>query len=402
MNPQASNRLAQLLAIVILLALGAGGVFWFFENFERNQREVRGETSPEVRRNPLLAAERYLTRLGFDVQSLSGRKWLTQLPAETGVLLVNQLGPSLPAEREQALLRWVANGGHLVFVVRRFWDEEAQTNGNSLLDRLGVRLQRVDLPDEDDAEQAQPGASIDLVSIDPEPDESATDRMSYKLSFRADRVLEDVDDDASWVLVGEQGPHLLEWSWGNGWITVLSDNELFSNEGIGEHDNAWFLSYLVAGEHKVWLLYSSNMPSLMALLWRSAPYLLLSAAVLLVLLIWSLTRRSGPRLARRTAVRRNLLEHLLAAAAYSWRTDQGATLFGASQMNVEQSWRKRHPLLERLDAQGRSRWIARKTGMDSASVEEALYGEAADEQALIRISAVQQELMNHLRRKTGR
>jgi hypothetical protein len=399
MNPEAKNRLAQILLGLLLLFVMGGSALWFFDNFERREREVRSEHSPQARRNPFLAAERYLGRLGFEVQSLSGRKWLTQPPAEPGVLLVNHLGPSLPPEREEALLHWVERGGHLIVVARQTWDDDTQSNGNSLLDRLGVRVHRHEVPEEDGDDT---DSEIDLVQMQLDKEQNASGNPVYEMTFRADRVLEDGDGNAGWSLAGEQGVHLLEWGWGKGWITVLSDNELLTNDAIGDRDNAWFLSYLVSGEQNIWLLYSSNMPSLLTLLWRNTPYLVVSAALLLVLFIWHLTQRSGPLLVETTRVRRNLLEHLQAAAGFAWHTDRAELLFSGSQARVEQRWRRRHPVLERLGNEERSQWIANKTGLADKAVLEALYGTPDSEQALIRVSAIQQKLMKHLSRTANR
>jgi hypothetical protein len=61
----------------VLLALGvvlAGGTWWWFErNFERQTRQVEQGQSAEARRNPFLAAERFLNRLGIDARSASAR-----------------------------------------------------------------------------------------------------------------------------------------------------------------------------------------------------------------------------------------------------------------------------------------------------------------------------------------
>ncbi len=398
MNPATSNRVALWIGGLILALACAWGLYWFVENFERSERQVRTQQSPEARRNPFLAAERYLARLGVEAQSLSGRKWLTQPPGERGVLFVNYPGPSLPTEREERLLQWVEEGGQLVLVARQLWDDENETSGNSLLDLLGARLYRVDAQEDDET----PRGDTDPVRIQLEGQGDTAESPSLEVAFGSDRVLDDRDEDASWWLTGDQGYHLLEWRWGEGSITVLSDSGWMSNDALGERDHAWFLSYLVGDQQEVWLLYSSNMPSLLTLLWRNVPYLVVSLSGSLLLLVWWLTRRSGPRLTRRDNIRRNLLEHLQAVAGYAWRTDRAGSLFAASQAHVETRWRRRHPRLERLEPPARCTWIAGKTGLDGKLVLEALYATPKDEQALIRVSAVQQKLMKHLSRNLTR
>ena len=402
MKAATSNRVALWIGGLILVLACAWAVHWFVENFERSERQVRTQQSLEARRNPFLAAERYLVRLGVEAQSLSGRKWLTQPTGESGVLFVNYPGPSLPPEREEKLLQWVEGGGQLVLVARQLWDDDNETSGNSLLDLVGARLYRVDPEEEDDDEQETKPGDTDLVRIRLEGQGDTAGSPALEVAFRSNRVLDDRDEDASWWLSGDQGYHLLEWRWGEGSITVLSDSDWMSNDALGERDHAWFLSYLVGDQQQVRLLYSSNMPSLLTLLWRNSPYMVISVSACVLLLLWWLARRSGPRLIRSDSVRRNLLEHLQAVSAYAWRTDKASVLLAASQARVETRWRRRHPLLERLEPPARSIWIAGKTGLDARLVQEALYATPTDEQALIRVSAVQQKLMKHLSRNLTR
>ncbi|MCP4992799.1 MAG: DUF4350 domain-containing protein [Gammaproteobacteria bacterium] len=396
MSPDSKNKIAIVAGLLLLLLLGGWGVFWFMDNFEQREREFRSEQSPMARLNPYLAAERYLRRVGFEVESLSGREWLINPPEEPGVLFVHHLGPSLPPEREEALLRWVDQGGRLILVARQLWDEDELTSGNSLLDRLGVQLVESGDSSQDEDDPLQ---GVDLVQLTLIDQDGEATGPEFNMGFRPNRILDDGDMDASWVLEGDLGPHLMEWSWGRGWITVLSDGTLFSNEKIEKYDNAWFLSYLVEGDQKIWLLYSSNMPTLLELIWRYLPYLLIMLTLLLLLMIWRLTLHSGPRLSVGGGARRNLLEHLQAAANYVWRIDRASDLFNSSRRRVEQHWRRRHPLLDRLDQQARCDWIAEQTGLDSGAIFTALYSQPKDEQALIRISAIQQKLMRHLGRR---
>lgn len=399
MKTDTGNKLFIAFASLLFLALCAWGAVWFMENYERHEREIRSNPAPEARRNPLLAAERFLRRRGISVESLSGRSWLTHPPQEPGVLLVHHLGPSLAPEREEELLAWVSRGGHLVVVADQVWDEDTQRS-NSLLDRLGVHLHSVELDDDD--ERLNEDNEI-VVTVQTDNDVAGNDSAVYEVTFRADRFLEDTHEDAAWTLADEDdNVHLLEWAWDNGWITVLSDDDLFTNDRIGKHDNAWFLGYLFSGEEKAFLLYSSNMPSLLTLFWRHAPYLLVSLLLLLLLSIWHLSQRSGPVFRKSARSRRNLMEHLHAAAAYAWRIDKARSLFAASQARIEQDWRRRHPLLDRLERPQRCQWIARKTGLEDTAVDAALYSLPDDEQMLIRLSALQQQLIKHLSRKSNR
>ncbi len=380
------NRLLWLLLLTLLAALLGWGVRWFLANHERESKPIRVDVAPEARRNPLLAAERFLRRRGIEVQSVTGRDRLLRPPREPGVLLVHRFGPSLPQAREQELLRWVEAGGHLIVTAGRAWDEERQTSGNRLLDRFGVRLrQRSDEPQADDPEG--PGSEV-REQVDfpgfPQP---------LEVAFDVGRSLEDSQARADWTLRGRSGIHLLQLAVGGGRLSILSDNRWMTNDGIGEADNALLLALLVGDADRVWLLYNANMPSLLVLVWRFAPYPVVSLGLWLVFWLCRLTSRSGPLLQVSGSTRRNLLEHLDAAAAFGWRTDRAEHLFKSSRSSVEQLWRRRHPALAELARREACSRIARRSGLAPRAVEAALYGSVVKDREFLRASATLQKLV---------
>ncbi len=394
--------------IGIILTLLAGGIgwytYWFFTNYERRVTEIRAEVSPQARRNPFLAAERFLNRLGVEVESISGRDRLVNLPPDGDVLVVNNFGPDLPAQREGALLAWLNRGGHMIIVAREEWDEEDETSGDQLLARFGTRL-HIDSSssgEDEDTESILDEAGLGFQKgADYPPVEArftAEDKL-IKVAFNPHRTLEDSEDTATGTVFSAYGNHLLQYQVGDGILTILSDIRLLANDHIGEHDHALFLAMLVGRNAKVWLLYSSNMPSLVTLLWRAAPSLVVSFLLLVVLSLWRFTGRTGPLLTAASTTRRNMLEHLDASAAYAWRTDRAGRMFKASQNAIEQKWQRRHPTLGAMDRKARCEWIAEQTGMVPRAVDAALYGNVATEQDFIKVSAAQQKLAAGLKTK---
>ncbi len=388
------------IALILLLLIG-WGIEWFFNNFEQRTRAVVEGMSPQAKRNPLLAAERFLNRVNVAAESVSGRDQLLNPPAEPGLLLVYRWGVSLPAEREQALIDWIRQGGQLLITPGNAWDEAAETSGNSLLDRLGVQPVFSDAEADPAAVQGleqrpgsveQPAPVVFAVPGSGEP---------VRAAFSRRQRLFDSQGRADWTVEAAAGAHLLRYHLGQGSITVIADLEIFSNSRIGEADHALLLALLVGDARRAWLLYSSAMPSLPQLLWHHAPGLVISLLTLGLLLVWSLTLRSGPVSRAGAPVRRNLMEHLAAAGRYLWRTDQAAGVFGQSRAALEQAWRRRHPVLGTLDQAARCEWISLHTGLSVQAVERALQGEYQGEQAFIQMTAVQQKLMAQLRIQKG-
>ncbi|MEN8179219.1 MAG: DUF4350 domain-containing protein [Pseudomonadota bacterium] len=373
-----ANRLFIGFLLLLLLALLTWSGFWFLQNFERHSEEIRSGYSAAARRNPLLAAERFLQRLDLRVESLSGRGYLKTPPTEPGVLLVKDLGPSLPAAQEQELLEWVERGSHLIVSLSHAPDEDEQQN--HLLEILGVRLVELDEGD-------QPNESMPVEFL--LPDNSA----AIQVEFAPSRVLHSESDGVLWQVPARQDFHLLNLAWGSGRITILSDNRFFNNSDIEQHDHALFLAALMVGYDRGWLLYSSQMPSLPFLAWRFAPQLIVSSLLLLLILCWWLTFRSGPILVQSNPQRRSLLEHLQAAAEFRWKQDRAVGLLERSRQQLENRWLISHPALHRMNPQERCRWLAERTGLSNLSIHDALYGEPRHERDLIETSVIQQRLL---------
>ena len=130
-----ANRVAWLAVLLLLLLIGGGFTYGWLKNFEPVSEQVRADMSPLARRNPWLAGERLLERFDMDVESQSGRKFLTTPPEEIGVLFVRDIGAPLPQSRQADLLAWVEQGGHLIVSPGIVFDDE---RGHPLLDQFGI------------------------------------------------------------------------------------------------------------------------------------------------------------------------------------------------------------------------------------------------------------------------
>jgi len=406
---------ANRLFLWFLGALLVGGVlwygYWFATHFERQTRQVRSDISPEARKNPFLAAEEFLRRSNQAVASERVRDIFSLQPGTRDTIFLGNYSRLFIERNQERLLEWVEQGGHLIFVAYERDEEDAPS---PLLDELGVELvpleeeEDVELHCEDSIEPCTRPADDeeDTASPDEEPRVTvsfeSSDPGEFRAAFLADRYLYDVEELAEVVVGDEVMPNLLRYSLGDGSVTVLSDNELFQNERIGEQDHAYLFSKLVGSDGKVWLFYSAEMPSLLEQLWLRAPYLLLLTALLLLMAGWHQLLRSGPHLTARYEGRRNLLENLDASAAFSWRIDRARALLRDNRDSVEQAWRRRHPQLNTLDQQQRCAWIGEKSGLAARAIERTLYGELEAEQDFIRASSVLQQLAAQVTPAAGR
>ena len=372
-----ANRVYLVILSVLLLILVLIGGAWFMQNFERQNEQIRSGFSEAARRNPWLAAERFLKRLDLQVEGLSGREYLLAPPTQSGVLLVRDLGPGLPPQRQQRLLDWVAAGGQLILALQRVPDPDEPNH--PLLALLGVSLHNLEFQ-----EQVETTGPVQV--------SMPGDLESIGVAFDPRRNLQLDEASPDWQVPAASGYHLLRFNLGAGSITLLSDIRFLSNHEIDKQDHALLLARLVGDAPRVWLLYSSQMPSLLELIWKHASYLFVTACLSLLFLLWWFIRRSGPVLVRTCSQRRDLLEHLQAAAEFLWRQDRAKGLQDQTCSQIEQHWLRSHPQMTGLDRQARCEWLAQRTGLDPETIEQALYRQQSDERGLIRASVILQRL----------
>ena len=129
------NRNSASLVVGLLLLIGAG--VWFFFNFERvTEREEVGWQGA-ARRDPFLAGERLLERMGLVVRQTHSVAEFDRLPPGATLLVFARWRDALRPRHVARLLAWVEAGGHLIVLA------ELPHKQDLLLDALRVR--RVDV-----------------------------------------------------------------------------------------------------------------------------------------------------------------------------------------------------------------------------------------------------------------
>ena len=362
----------RIILIVFSAAVFALLIFWFFSSFERVTETVRSGYSTEALRNPFLAAERFLTKAGHEVSSVTGRHLLNDLPDSNDTLIINNFFSSLSKEKEQALLEWIELGGHLIVTPTTDLDVETATSGNSFFDTINVHRHTAGFDE-----------LIDY-SVD-EPVSFQTDEFDEDLQvlFHERQYLHAPEEEISGSIpsshqVEDDGEmaryHLVQLPRGGGLITVVSDNRFLTNSWIGDYDHAMLLAMLVGDPAgKTWLLYDRNMPSLWSLMRQNLPALLFTFIATILLSIWHLSQRSGPIRMRNETVRRNLMEHLDARTRYLWRHGRQEATSGITRKLILDAWIKRHTHLGRLSPEEQCRWISRYMGIEESEIQQALF-----------------------------
>lgn len=408
MQARANNRIIIWIFIGLVLLTTLLSVIWFINNHKQVEQEIRTDIAEEALRNPLLAAERFLQDIGQAAESRSDSELLSELPSTDDLILIHRLNTQLPDSYYDPLVEWMERGGGVVLMARSLSDSDEDIH--PLLSRFGISLQRWDIDDEEteEDEEFDEDAWLKLDRTNPlkfrsylnaredEYYEFTLRGEAHKVNIISGRYLYNADNELNWVIGSEDAPRLLSLDVGNGRLTVSADPGLFESGRIDDNDHALLLSAISGGYDKVWLLYGREMPSLTTLLWNKFPFLITTLLILLAMLLWTQMRDSGPRLMVDQIGRRNLIEHLDAAADFAWRLDQAGSLIAENRRSLQQHWQRKHPQLARLSQDESSAWIAELTQQPIEDIEFALHGEIQNEQDFIKASNMLQKLHHTL------
>jgi hypothetical protein len=341
----------------LLTALLALGGYWFYQNFSLVDKTVHIGFQGDALTNPLLAAERFLNSPSHPTQSLT--RFVAPPPRATLVMTGSRF--ELGAQRSAALLAWVRAGGALIVVPGGTQDDTTREEPDALLQPFGVarvratlKPQGVYLPTNVDWPAAPDFMQVAFVP-------------GWKLVARGVKPMYSVADDT--------GTHLLQYRYGSGVLTVLSDAGFMQNGAIGRYDNAAFLWYLTHTRPAapIWLVTAGDMPPLWKWLAAQAPLVLLSAALLVLAWLWARSRRFGPLRAEPPLARRRLLDHIDASGRFLWRHGQRATLLNAVRSGVWRVLEARHPGWARLPQAALITHLATLTQAPAATLQQALF-----------------------------
>ncbi len=353
-----------------LLALGlaasaVGLVYWLATHLERRIERVERGFVGEARRNPYLAGEDFLRRMGVAASTLEDPRSLDRLPAPDGTLLIPSDRAVLGEARSRALLDWVRRGGHLIVRVRRPTEGEAPAP-DPLLDPLGIRGRDLGWENVDAGETT----IVDR--------EESTDLL--EIAFHPTYVLDAGGVEPLWEISDPEGIRLIQIALGAGRLTVLSDTSMWENDHIGDYSHARLL-FVLAGErpHSPFLILArDDLPPLWRWLWGHAPAVVIAAALLLLAWLAQAPGRFGPLRPDPQPRRRALLEHIEACGHFLWRQGAVGVLEEATRQALLQRLRRYHPQLAQLPPIEQARRLAERSGLGPRLIRRALEGEALE------------------------
>ena len=317
----------------------------------------------EAARNPLYLAERLLVALGREADGVRVVPEGARLAA-TDTLLMATPSYTLTRGQMDGLLDWVVRGGHLITRVHDEYDPLDTWGTDLLLDALEVSVTR---SGDDD-----PGASA----------RRSREATGLALRFDGGLRLHPMGDEPLFRIDAEHGAYVLQYGRGEGLVTLLTDLSVLHNDALVEADHAeflWQLAGQAAGAGKIWLQYTRQVPSLLALLLRHAWMPLLGLALCLAAWLWARARRFGPLLEARVEARRSLLDHVRASGRFFWRHNLSPVLLAAVRRRGQRRLARRIPGWRGLNDAERARHAARLARLPPEAVQVALRADRTDD-----------------------
>jgi len=354
---------------VVLLALGAALVLWFLDRFEYADSRTYVGYQGEARSNPLLAAQRVLRELGFEVNVLSALTGFPELPAH-GVIVADAERWTLPARAQDQLLEWVRSGNTLILEVK------PSGLNDPLADALGIERKFVTPPA---GTPARPRRAPD--GAPPNPDASPAGAVreargelytlpwapypTYRIVLAHWQVLTAPPKTVEFNFVGPQGALVLGLRLGQGRVIAFNNFLPLSNWGIGSADNAAFSARIAGrdGRGPVFFLRNPVKASLWDWLLSHAAPTLAAAAVLIALWLWRAAVRAGPTSPDPAPARRRWGDHIEASGRFLWRSGARAWLAMRAREAAFASVERRIPGFGDAPPEARRAMLVRQLGL---------------------------------------
>ncbi len=380
-------------AWVGLAAATAAGIALFFSSCEKRAIDIPRGYQGEAARNPYLAAQRMLERLGTTASSVRDLSNVSELPPADSTLILPTPRRTLGRARTRELLRWVENGGHLVVVTWQLFDDENRLP-DPVLDPLGVRQYLNELQPQDPEEsepESDPSAPLvtkaSATRIADEPDEAEPElarvwfpdrdaplEAEFDPGFRIELTPEALHARV-FEIADANGTHGVTLRAGGGLVTALTDDYFLTNSVIADWDHAelvYRIAHLDGREGPVWFVFGDEYPGALALIWQHGWMIVTSALVVLALWLWSASRRFGPIAPDPSIERRELMEHVRAAGRFEFRHGASRELLAATRDALLERVRERHPSFPTLTPVEQAEHLAKLSGLPSENVERAL------------------------------
>ncbi|MBI3187094.1 MAG: DUF4350 domain-containing protein [Gammaproteobacteria bacterium] len=376
---------APLIISGLLLVLSA---YIFFKVMEPYSEMQDDGWSTKAQRNPFLAAELFLQKTGVQVLATHDIHQIENLP-ENGTIFISDVRKVLTHKRLEAILEWIKGGGHLI-VAAPIYDKH---NPDPLLsyfkvenhlheqEKLSTALEKANLDrlagkkkeNKEKTEEPEDVTTMGFQGI-PSKVRAGFDPGSYLTHPALDDEKYETTPlyELNYVASSESGVHFLQLYYGDGLISILSDQSIWQSDRIDELDNAYLLWLLSENSDQVIMLYGAQMASLFYYIGKYAPETVTGLLVLLLAWLFFRGRRFGTARQLTIEARRSLAEHIQASSQYYWRQGDMRALIEPVRRELNRRIAVALPGSNDADQVARLNMIAEHTGLDPKIIKSAL------------------------------
>ncbi|KAF1685761.1 hypothetical protein B1992_10850 [Pseudoxanthomonas broegbernensis] len=341
-------------AVAVLAGAVAAMVAGFVRTHERMEREVPLPPRGEAVGNPLYALRQTLRADGIDAHSRLRLQPETFADAPGDTVLLHGDPSLLTPDQVEALLAWVARGGHLLLRT-----PPARLDGSDapppMLRRLGVGGKLL-------------GSGCEPLQVQGQPSHVEFCRgRRFELAGHAAARLRWGD--------GKRGYAYARLVRGRGTVDLLADFDFLDNESLGEVPHQALARQVLApnyGRGRVHLVHGGRPVSFWRDLARRAWPAWGPLALLLAAWLWRRGQRFGPWLPSPAPGRRSLLEHVRASGELLHRYGQAPLLHAAVRDAFLARLQRRAPAAAALAGDARVAAIATRLQLPHMTVRDAL------------------------------
>ena len=352
---QAISKISNATWVIIGIALTFTlGLMWFVKTFDKVAFERHLGYSQEARRNPYLAAELFLKQRNTPLETRQDFNIFDDAVGQFDTVLISGSRIGMATSHRQKMRRWVEQGGHLVVLATEFYEYDFNASRDKFLDELGLRYYPNSEEDYGyDEDEEEDLARLTFAGFDEES----------KVRFYPDGYLDDTSGEATFTAGTADNDQLVQYTLGEGLLTVLVDFSIWNNYRIDQLDHAMLLSQLIGNSPRAWLVYNRLQPSLFSLMVQHLPLVLTSAGLLSIFLLFGALWRKGPARDDTPPVQREIMQHIAAAGEFAFRADSGQQLLLSLRQSIDQRLRQLVPGFQRLPADKQRLKLSQITGI---------------------------------------
>ncbi|WP_196138982.1 DUF4350 domain-containing protein [Aliikangiella sp. G2MR2-5] len=356
---------------------------WYFHNFEKTSYERSTGYSQEARRNPFLAAQRFLRLRGIQLETRNNYKLFEEELGQYDTVIINSSRVGMSSRIKEIMIEWVKQGGNLVLLATEAFDYELESSRDIFLDELGLRY----YPD----------------NYVPESDDEALSEFTFsefdestQVHFNSSGYIEDTSGEASFVAGTEYADQLIQYQLESGLITITVDFSIWHNNRIDQFDHAMFLVQLIGNSDKTWLLYSRVQPSLLSLAFKHATTVSISVLAILLSIFLSSLWRKGAKTEDDKPINREIMQHVHAAAEFDYRLDKGQQLIQSLMDIIHQQMTRVSYGYARLTPAKQLDKIAQHTGIERDRISSLFEIENQNHESFLEKIILIQQIRKHL------